>query len=222
MSAITLNNDSTPQSYVPPALQKSPASPPTGKPPEGSTTTSAEDSLHLSPAALREIALTGRVALNAQAGNITSDQAQQLYSQISSIHSEIVADKEADGGTLSPTDAEAIQQQMNQLSQTVYGDAHNGATPPADPTINRAGLREVLQAGRIALNEKAGKLSSDQAGQLYSQFGTIHQQISVDEAAAGGKLSGDDVRAINHLQNKLSLQIYDAVHDVSSPDSSAA
>jgi hypothetical protein len=76
------------------------------------------DNVQLSPAALGEVALTGRVAENVGAGNLTSDQAQQLYGQISSIHSQIVADRQADGGTLSSTDAQAIQHSQNQLRGT--------------------------------------------------------------------------------------------------------
>ena len=91
------------------------------------------DSLQLSPAALREVSLTGRVAADADTGNLTSDQAQQLYGQVSSIHGQIGADRQSDGGALSPTDAQAIQQSQSQLRQTIYSDAYDGAPPPSAP-----------------------------------------------------------------------------------------
>jgi hypothetical protein len=177
--------------------------------------------VQLSPAALRQIALTGRVALNERAGNITSGQATQLNGQISSIQSQIAADKQANGGTLSSSDAQAIQQLQNQLSQTVYSDAHNGAAAPTDPDVTKAGAREAVQASRIALNETAGNLSSDQAKQLGSQLGTIQQQIASDEQANGGSLSAADAKTINQAQSQLSQQIYDTAHSASTPDSAA-
>jgi hypothetical protein len=178
----------------------------------GSTQSSggSADSLHLSPTAMGEAALTGRVAADAQSGSLTSDQAQQLYSQISTIHTQIVADRQADGGTLSPTDAQAIQQSQSQLSQTVYGDAHDGATAPTNPT--RAGQREAQEAGRIIANQKAGNLTTAQGQQLSSQLSTIQQQITADEQANGGTLSQTDAKAINQLQNQFSGQIYEAAH----------
>lgn len=164
------------------------------------------------------MALTGRVALNEQAGNISNNQAAQLNGQISSIQSQIVADKQANGGTLSSSDAQTIQQLQTQLSQTVYGDAHNGAAAPTVPDVTKAGAREAVQAGRIALNETAGNLSSDQANQLYSQAATIQRQIVTDEQANGGSSSPADALAINQAQSQLGRQIYDTAHGASSPD----
>jgi hypothetical protein len=211
LTSITLNSIPPPPAYAPASTQRpgSPAVSASGRVPASDEPT---DKLQISPAALREVALEGRVALNGESGNITSDQAQQLYSQISSIHSQMVADRQANGGTLSATDSQSIQQSQNQLSGTIYSDAHNGAAPPADPTVTRAGIREAAEAGRIALNEKAGSLSADQAKQLGTQLGTIQQQIATDEQANGGSLSPADAQAINQLQNQLSQQIYVAAH----------
>jgi hypothetical protein len=217
MTPVTWNSNAPNQPFTAPVSRKTSASA-VNSAPAGVTSTTGDtsDSLQLSPAALREVAQAGRVALNDQAGNITSDQATQLYGQIAGIHSQIVADRQADGGSLSPADAQAIQQLQNQLSQTIYSDAHNGAAPPADPAASLATAREAVEAGRIALNEKAGNLNADQAGQLYSQFGTIHQQIVTDTQADGGKLSPSDARAINQSQSQLSQQIYDTAHKIDS------
>ena len=218
MTPVSLNSNIQPSTtYAPPSSQKPGA-------PAGSVSGSVQasdqpaDNVQLSPAALGEVALTGRVAENVGAGNLTSDQAQQLYGQISSIHSQIVADRQADGGTLSSTDAQAIQHSQNQLRGTIYSDTHNGAAPPSDPTVTRAGAREAVEAGRIVLNEKAGNLSGDQAKQLGSQLGTIQQQIATDEQGNGGSLSATDAQAINQLQNQISQQIYEAAHGGATPD----
>ena len=202
MTPVTLNSVTIQEPYAP-------------VPKPGSGVQSADapaDSVQLSPAALREVALTGRVAINGEAGNLTSGQTQQLYGQISSIHQQIATDLQAGGGTLSATNAQAIQQSQNQLSGTIYSDAHDGAPPPSDPNAPQAAAREALQAGRIALNEKAGNLSSDQAQQLGSQLGAIQQQIATDEQANGGTLSSTGAQAINQLQNQLSQQIHETAH----------
>jgi predicted phage-related endonuclease len=177
--------------------------------------------VQLSPAALREIALTGRVAQDAQAGTISSELAAQLNGQTSEIQMQIATDKQANGGTLTSSEAQTIQQLQNQVSQTIYSDAHNGAAAPTNPDVTKAGAREAVQAGRIALNETAGNLSSAQATQLSSQLGTIQQQIASEEQANGGSLSTADAKAINQAQNQLSQQIYDTAHSASTPDSAA-
>jgi hypothetical protein len=211
LTPVTLNSSTIQETYAPPASHK--AGFPAGSAPA--------DSVQLSPAALREVEFTGRVAENVAAGNLTSDQAQQLYGQIAAIHQQIGAERQADGGTLSATDRQAIQQSQNQLSGTIYSDAHNGAAPPSDPKAPQAAVREAVAAGRIVLNEKAGNLSGDQAQQLGSQLGTIQKQIATDEQANGGTLSATDAQAINQLQNQFSQQIYDMAHSVTTPDQPA-
>ena len=217
MTSVTWNSSTLSEAYapVPSAKPGSPAGPASANGVQSSD--EGADSLQFSPAALREAALTGRVAANADNGNLTSDQAQQLYGRVSSIHSQIVADRQSDGGALSSTDAQAIQQSQSQLSQTIYSDAHNGATPPSAPDVTRAGAREALEAGRIALDEKAGNLSGDQAKQLSSQLAAIQQQTAADEQADGGTLSPADAKAINQQENQFSHQIYEAAHSGATP-----
>src|ERR1035438_688479 len=145
MSPVSLNTSTIQESYAPTPSQK--AGSPSGSAPSDGVRPAGEpaDSVQLSPAALREVALTGRVAGNVAAGNLTSNQKQQLFGEISSIQSQITADRQADGGTLSSTDAQTIKQLQNQLSGTIYSDAHNGAAPPSDP---RSEERRVGKAGR--------------------------------------------------------------------------
>jgi hypothetical protein len=216
MTPVSLDSSTIQEMY---ALAPKPGSPAGSAP--GSSVQTADapaDSIQLSPAALREVALTGRVAGNVAAGNLTSDQTQLLYGQISSIQGQIAADRQAGGGTLSATDRQAIQQSQNQLSGTIFSDAHNGAAPPSDPNVTQAAAREALEAGRITLNEKAGNLSSGQAQQLGSRLGTIQQQIATDEQTNGGTLSPADAQAINQLQNQLSQQIHLTAHPAVGPE----
>lgn len=190
---------------------------PLSQKPAAAASGQAADDLQLSPIALAEAGLTGRVTLDEHAGNLSGDQAQQLYGQISAIHSQIVADRQADGGTLTPADAQAIQQSQSQLGQTVYSDAHGGAAPPAGATASPAAERQAMLTGRIVLNQQAGNLNSQQAGELGTQVGTIQQQIAADLQADGGTLNSSDAQAINQMQNQLSQQIRDTAHDVWTP-----
>lgn len=166
---------------------------------------------------MREISFAGRVASQSQAGNLTGDQAQQLYGQISSIHSQTASDRQAGGGALSAADAQAIQQLQNQLSATIYSDAHNGAAPPASPNVTQAGARLSFEAGRIALNEKAGNLTAGQAQQLASQLGLIEHQIAANEQP-GAPSSPTEGTAISQLENMLSQEIYQTAHGAATPD----
>jgi hypothetical protein len=160
------------------------------------------DSVHLSPAAQREVLQTGRIALNLRAGTITDDQAKELTGQLASIHGQIVS-----GG-----DPQAIAQLQDDLSGQIYGDAHGGAPLPAGPAPEYA-LRQAYLGGRIALNEKAGNLTRAEAGTLFSQVDSIRQQIAAGKQANGGTLSPEDAQVISQLQDQLSRQIHDLAHD---------
>jgi|ERR1700722_3869369 len=216
MTSVNWNSGALPETYAPRVSPKAVGS--------GTTSSSAApdepaDTLQLSPAAVREMALAGRIALNEQAGNISSELAAPLNGQTSELEDQIVSDEQNNGGTLTPTEAQNIQQLQTQESQSIYSAAHNGAAAPADPDVSKAGVREAVQAGRIALNETAGNLSSDQANQLYAKAGMIRQQIATDEQANGGSLSAADAKAINQAQNQLSRQIYDTAHSSGTSDS---
>jgi hypothetical protein len=48
---------------------------------------------------------------------------------------------------------------------------------------------KTVEAGRIALDQKAGKINSSQAQQLTSQLGAINPQIQAGQQANGGSLT---------------------------------
>jgi hypothetical protein len=75
--------------------------------------------------------------------------------------------------------------------------------------LSLAGLRTLFQAGRIQLNEQAGRITSEQADDLLQQFQSIEDQIKTDKQANGNNaLTPDQAKAINDLQNTLSQSIY--------------
>jgi hypothetical protein len=149
VTPISLSNNTIQTPYV--------SAPPATPKPAAATDADTTDSLQLSPAAVREAELTGRIALNEQYGKLSSDQAKQLYSQVSYIHSQIVSDEQNDGGTLSSSDAQTIAQMQNAVRQTLYREANPGATPPSTAGSSGAVSQEAVQAGRIVFNEAPGE-----------------------------------------------------------------
>jgi hypothetical protein len=139
-----------------------------------------------------ELSLAGRIALNVHYGRLTSDQGQQLYSQLQTINQQI------QGGTAD------VSQLQGQLSQQIYGDTHNGATIPAGTTVSPSVARDLEQAGRVVAQEHAGNLTSSQADQFLSQIGQIYEQSK----------NGAAPSATNQAQNQLSLEIYDEAHKI--------
>ena len=139
-----------------------------------------------------ELSLAGRIALGVSAGRLTTDQAQQLNSEFKTINESTGSDQ---------TNLES------QLSQQIYADGHNGATIPTDLTVTKAEARDFEQAGRIVTQEGAGNLTSTQASQFFSQMKQIYQQSQAGATAS----------ATNQAQNLLSVNIYDAAHNITAP-----
>jgi hypothetical protein len=108
-----------------------------------------------------ELSDAGRIALGVNDGKLTSLQGQQLDSEL---------------GTLQQTQPAQFSQLQSQISQQIYGDTHNGATIPTDTTLSTATKRDFYEAGRVALHEKAGKLTSRQGSQFLSQISQIYEQ----------------------------------------------
>ena len=81
-------------------------------------------------------------------------------------------------------------------------------TPQDTADLSLAGLREILQNGRISLNEQAGRLTADQATQLQQQEQALESLITSDQQSNGGPLTTSQALQINHLQNNLSHEIW--------------
>ncbi len=214
MSTIANVNSLSTEAYLTPGVASKPSPTSTTSTNEG-VPVDQVDLTHSGDPSLRLTGETGRIALNAQAGNLTSDQATQLYQQVSSIQSQIAADKQG-GGSVSSQDQESIRQAESQLSASIYSDAHAGAAPPSTPPAHDAAdQRATLQAGRITANEQNGNITSTQAQQLSQQQAQIDQQIASDKQANGGSLTKAQAQQINQLQDQANKQIYQDVHNTS-------
>jgi|SRR5579863_3172888 len=161
--------------------------------PASSAASNSSPAAALSPQDQVELSLAGRIALGVSDGKLTSDQAQQLDSQLQTIHQQIQS-----GGS-------GISQLQSQLSQQIYGDTHNGAAIPTDLTVTTAEKRDFELAGRVAVQENAGNLTSTQGSQFLTQIIQIYRQ---------SQQSGVSQGTINQDQNQLSIQIHDAAHDI--------
>lgn len=215
MSAVTSINSLSSEAYLSPGAPQAQAASSSGAPPVESVPVDHVDLTH-SSATQRDTSETGRIALNVAAGNLTSDQATELYQQVASIQAQVTSDKQANGGTLSSQDAQTINQLQSQLSGTIYSDAHDGAAPPTSaPNPTEAGKRATTQAGRIESDEQSGELTSSQAQALTQQESVIDQQISTDEQANNGSLTKAQAQQINQLQDQASQLINQAAHGTS-------
>jgi hypothetical protein len=139
-----------------------------------------------------ELSLAGRIALGVNDGRLTSAQGQSLDSQLSSITQQI------------QSGASNVGQLENQLSEQIYGDGHNGASIPSNIVVTTADERDFLEAGRVAYQENAGNLTSTQSTQFLNQIDQIYQQ------SQNGATAAQTAQA----QNQLSVQIYDAAHNI--------
>ncbi len=154
-----------------------------------SATSSPTSVSQLSPQDKVELSDAGRIALGVNDGKLTSVQGQQLDSEL---------------GTLQQTQPAQFGQLQSQISQQIYGDAHNGATIPTGVTPSPATNQDVLLAGRVAFQENAGNLTSTQGSQFLTQIGQIYQQSQ----------NGASASATTLAQTQLGTEIYDTAHNV--------
>ncbi len=97
--------------------------------------------------------------------------------------------------------------------QPALSGASTSSASDRDSIELSAGSRTLIQVGRIALNEKAGNLTSAQASQLYAQVAATQNLIKTDQAANGGSLNAADLESIRKAQDATGQQIYSAAHN---------
>ena len=79
--------------------------------------------------------------------------------------------------------------------------------------LSLAGVRQILQEGRIQLNVEAGRLTGDEADAIRSQYQAIRDQIATDKETGDGALSEEQAKAINQMQTELSHSLYAMAHN---------
>ena len=152
-----------------------------------------------------------RIANGVKSGQLTAGETANLESKEAAINGETRADRAANGGKLTQSEKQQINQQQNQLSKQIYQDKHNAKT--AQYGNNKVGQRRENQQDRIAEGIKSGQLTAGETAKLENQQKGINQQVKADRSANGGKLTAGEKQQINKEQNAASKNIYSKKHN---------
>lgn len=71
-----------------------------------------------------------RIAQGVKSGQLTPGETAKLEKQQRNIHKQVVADRKANGGTLTASEKKQINKEQNQASRNIYRKKHNAATQP--------------------------------------------------------------------------------------------
>jgi hypothetical protein len=171
---------------------------PTEKPKEGSVNDRREDQQQ-------------RIANGVQSGQLTAGETKRLEAREASLNHEIKADRQANGGKLTPQERRQVNRQQNNLSRSIYADKHNAAQAHYGNT--EVGQRRENQQDRIAQGIRSGQMSAGEAARTENREQRINRSIAADRAANGGRLTPQERRNINARQNSVSHQIYRQKHN---------
>ena len=152
-----------------------------------------------------------RIANGVKSGQLTAGETANLESKEAAINGETRADRAANGGKLTQSEKQQINQQQNQLSKQIYQDKHNAKT--AQYGNNKVDQRRENQQDRIAEGIKSGQLTAGETAKLENQQKGINQQVKADRSANGGKLTAGEKQQINKEQNAASKNIYNKKHN---------
>jgi hypothetical protein len=151
-----------------------------------------------------------RIANGVQSGELTAGETKNLESREANLNREIKDDRQANGGTLTPSERQQVNRQQNRLSNSIYTDKHNAAKQNYKGEV---GARQQNQQDRIAQGIRSGQLTAGETARAENRQQGINEQIHADRAANGGKLTGGERNQINKEQNGASRQIYRLKHN---------
>jgi hypothetical protein len=72
----------------------------------------------------------GRIANGVASGRLTAGETRNLEGHEANVNKEVRADRQANGGTLTPQQRQQVNKQQNNLSKSIYDDKHNAANAP--------------------------------------------------------------------------------------------
>ena len=101
-------------------------------------TSDPTDTVHLSLNQIRDSFQDARISYNKKNGNITSDQAAALQSQIATVQQTVATDEQSNSGPLTHDQKVAINQMQNQISSQIY-DMANDLTTGSPSSISGLG-----------------------------------------------------------------------------------
>jgi chorismate mutase len=74
----------------------------------------------------------GRIANGVASGQLTAGETARLEGREAAVNREIHADRQANGGRLTPQEKQQVNRQQNNMSRAIYNDKHNGREAPPD------------------------------------------------------------------------------------------
>jgi len=151
-----------------------------------------------------------RIAQGVRSGSLTAGETSNLERKESSINQEVRTDRQLNGGHLTGQEKQIVNQQQNRMSNQIYQDKHNAATPHYGN--NEVGARRDNQQDRIANGIQSGKLNAGQTARLERNQAAINQETRTDRNLNGGHLTQGEKGQINRQQNAQSRKIYKAKH----------
>jgi hypothetical protein len=153
----------------------------------------------------------GRIANGVSSGQLTAGETKNLEKREAGLNKEIHNDRTANGGTLTPQERQQVNQQQNNLSNSIYNDKHNANT--AQYGNNEVGQRRQAQQQRIANGIASGQMAPAEAAKAEGHEQNINRHVAADRAANDGKLTAQQKKNINRRQNRASRQIHNEKHN---------
>jgi hypothetical protein len=153
----------------------------------------------------------GRIANGVSSGQLNAHETGNLEGREAKLNGEVHADRQANGGTLTPQERQQVNHQQNNLSHSIYDDKHNAAT--AHYGNNEVGARRDEQQQRVAQGIRSGQMAPAEAARTENREANINHQVSADRHANGGKLTPQEHQQVNREQNGASRQIHDEKHN---------
>lgn len=92
------------------------------------------------------------------------------------------------------------------------GNPTGGKFAEKHPRRNQVNNRVKNQRGRIAADEKSGKITKSQANQLRANDRAIKKQEHAEVKANGGHLTKGEQKQLNREENANSKMIHDEAH----------
>ncbi len=152
-----------------------------------------------------------RIAQGIDSGQLTAGETKNLETKEAGVNHEEHTMRAEDDGHLTSADRTTLNNQQNHLSNQIYDDKHNANT--AHYGNGEIGQRRQDQQDRIAQGVKSGQLTAGETSRLENREQGINREASADRQANGGKLTGEDKKAINQSQNRTSRAIYRDKHN---------
>ena len=152
-----------------------------------------------------------RIANGVQSGQLTSGETANLEHKEAGINGETRADRAANGGKLTSSEKQQINQQQNHVSRQIYTDKHNANTAHYGNT--EVGQRRANQQARIAQGVRSGQMTAGETARAENHERGINQEVHADRQANGGKLTPGERAQVNRQQNRTSRQIYRDKHN---------